>query len=122
MHRHQLVCGALALTTAACGAGWRQLPALSPGPWPSRQQAQVWVGAQAQRWHGVVVERDSISGIPFIQQLDCQHCRRAVPLAAVDSVRVGQPVAGFWKTMGLVVGIPAALLAVLCWNGCFPET
>jgi hypothetical protein len=45
-----------------------------------------------------------------------------VPVVAVDSVRVGQPVTGFWKSIGLFVGIPFALLAVICWNKCFPET
>jgi hypothetical protein len=82
----------------------------------------VWVGGQAQRWHGVVVGADSISGVAFLQHLGCDSCRRVIPLAVVDSVRVGRPVAGFWKTMGLVVGLPAALLAVICWNGCIPET
>jgi hypothetical protein len=83
---------------------------------------QVWVEGRALRWHGVVVGEDSISGVPFVQHLECDSCRRRVPLAVVDSVRIGQPMAGFWKTMGLVVGIPAAVMAVLCWNGCLPET
>ncbi len=48
-----------------------------------------------------------------------------LPLAQVDSVRVGHPVTGFWKTLGLVIGIPLAVLGVLCGfdgSGCYPET
>jgi hypothetical protein len=43
----------------------------------------------------------------------------------VDSVRLGSPVAGFWKTLGLVVGVPAFIAVVLCGpdgTRCFPET
>jgi hypothetical protein len=77
------------------------------------------------RWHAVVVRHDSISGVPFVRPPDCDSCRRALPLDLVDSVRVGHPVTGFWKTLGLVVGIPLAVLGVLCGfdgRGCFPET
>jgi hypothetical protein len=77
---------------------------------------------QAERWHEVAVGRDSMWGVPFLQSPTCATCRRAVPLAAVDSVRVGKPVTGFWKTVGLFVGIPFAVLAAICWSGCFPET
>ena len=43
----------------------------------------------------------------------------------MDSVQVGHPTAGFWKTLGLVVGLPVLVLAALCGfdgSGCFPET
>jgi hypothetical protein len=43
-------------------------------------------------------------------------------LVAVDSVRVGQPVTGFWKTIALFVGIPLTVLAVICRGVCVPET
>ncbi len=122
MRRHDLLCCVLGLGTLGCGAGWHQPPQLAPGPLPPRQQVQVWVDGRADRWHGVVVGRDSMSGIPFVRSLTCDTCRRAVPLASVDSVRVGKPVAGFWKTLGLVVGIQLAAFAVICWGGCYPET
>jgi hypothetical protein len=57
-----------------------------------------------------------------MQPVACDSCRRALPHAAVDSVRLGNPVAGFWKTFGLVVGIPFVILGLYCWDGCFPET
>jgi hypothetical protein len=123
VRRHHLVCGALALTTAACGAGWHQPARLTPGPWPIRQQVQVWSERQALRWHAVVVRQDSISGVPFLTAHACDSCRRTLPLAVVDSVRVGRPVAGFWKTVGLVIGLPLAAIMVLCeGEACIPET
>ena len=119
---HPFLGALLGLSTLACGAGWHQPPPMVPGALKPRQQVQVWSGGQAARWHGVVVRADSISGVPFMRPLDCDSCRRALPRASVDSVRLGNPVAGFWKTFGLVVGVPFALLVLYCWDGCFPET
>jgi hypothetical protein len=34
--------------------------------------------------------------------------------AQVDSVRLGNPVAGFWKTVGLVIAVPMLTFAVIC--------
>jgi hypothetical protein len=114
MWQHRLVCGFVGLSTAACGAGWHQIPRPAAGEFPLRQQVQVWSADRMLRWHAVVVRHDSISGIPFVQRPDCGSCRRALPLGQVDSVRLGHPVAGFWKTLGLAVGIPLAVLGVLC--------
>ncbi len=57
---------------------------------------------------------DSISGIPFLLPTTCDSCRTALPRAAVDSLRLGDPMEGFWKTVGLVVLVPVAILAVIC--------
>jgi hypothetical protein len=125
MRRPHLLCAFVGLSTVACGAGWHQPAQLTPGPWPPRQQFQVWARGQVVRWHAVVVRSDSISGVPFLQAPACDTCRRAIPRASVDSVLVGRPMAGFWKTVGLVVGLPALVFAALCgidWSGCFPET
>ena len=32
----------------------------------------------------------------------------------VDSVRLGNPTAGFWKTLGLVIGLPLVAVVVIC--------
>ena len=125
MPGHRLWLSFLGLGAVACGAGWHQPALLRPGPLPVRKQAQVWSSGQAQRWHSVVVKADSISGVPFLQAPECDSCRMALPLAIVDSVRVGSPEAGFWKTLGLIVGIPALIGIVLCGpdgTRCFPET
>ena len=111
---------AVAVAIQACGAGWRRPPVLRPGPLEVRQQVQVWHGGTTDRWHAVVIGPDSVSGIPFLSPIDCDSCRLALPRAAVDSVRLGDPVAGFWKTYALVIGVPLLVWGVLCavGNGC----
>jgi hypothetical protein len=104
---------ALALLQTGCGAGWRTAP-LAAGPLPPRQQAQVWAEGRALRWHALVVATDSISGVPFTHSPACDSCRVAVPREAVDSVRLGNPTAGFWKSVGLGMGITVAAALVIC--------
>lgn len=107
---------AFVLLTQSCGAGWRrasEIDRLAP-----RQQVQVWHQGRALRWHALRVGADSVSGIPYFQPISCDSCRLAVPRAAVDSIRLGHPVAGFWKTVALVAGISVGAGIVYCWNGC----
>lgn len=106
----------------ACGAGWRQPPSGVPQPLPPRQQVQVWQAGQVQRWHGVRVSSDSVTGIPYFMSLECDSCRLSVPRARVDSLRLGDPEAGFWKTVGLVIGLPLLFVIISCRNGgCAPD-
>jgi hypothetical protein len=67
----------------------------------------------------VQVEADTIRGIPYLRPIDCDTCRLALPRAAVDSLRLGNPVAGFWNTVALIVAIPVGFLVIYCWNGCY---
>ena len=100
-----------------CGAGWHQPAEVGPAEFKPRQQVQVWRGATAHRWHGVIVASDTISGVPFQEPLDCDSCRIAFPRASVDSIRFGNPVAGFWKSVGLAVGIMMVPVALMCAEG-----
>ena len=104
---------ALALLLTGCGAGWRTTP-LATGPLPRRQQAQVWTEGRALQWHAIVVATDSISGVPYTRPPGCDSCRVAVPRESVDSVRLGNPTAGLWKSMGLGMGITVAAAVVMC--------
>ena len=116
-HRHRGVRGAgafaLALLQTGCGAGWRTTP-LATGPLPPRQQAQVWTEGGVLRWHALVVATDSISGVPFTPPPACDSCRVTVPRGSVDSVRLCTPTAGFWKSVGLGMGITVAAALVIC--------
>jgi hypothetical protein len=108
---------ALTLFQNACGAGWRRPLELTPGPWPPRQQAQVWVSRRALQWHAVRVDPDSISGVPFIAAPSCDSCRVSVPLGTVDSVRVGNPERGLWGTIGLTLAGLLAVALIACAAG-----
>ena len=106
---------ALAWPQAACGAGWRQptepIPVALSNP---RQQVQVWRAGRSLQLHGVTVSEDSVSGIPYLAPLDCNSCRIALPRSEVDSLRVGNPTSGFWRSGGLAVGLLFGLAIVVC--------
>ena len=113
------VSGGFVLLLQACGAGWHRTDLVTPDS--PRQQVEVWRGGAALRWHAVRITDSTMSGIPYIRPIDCDSCRQMVPRSTVDSLRLGNPVAGFWKTVGLVVGIPALLLAILWGSNCCPD-
>jgi hypothetical protein len=102
------------LLISACGAGWHRVPSPEPGALTPRQQAQLWEGEKAHQMHAVIVGPDSISAIPFFRPIDCDSCRRTLARSSVDSVRLGSPVAGFWKSVGLVM----AVFALVCTRYC----
>jgi hypothetical protein len=75
---------------------------------------QVWRGGEKLELHGVTIDSTRVTGIPYWKPLDCDSCRVEVPSAEVDSLRVGSPTGGFWRSVaagmiGAVVG-----LVVLC--------
>lgn len=107
----------VSLLAQGCGAGWHQSPRTTAGPLPVRQQVQVWQRGRALQWHAVSVRSDSVTGIPFNKPVDCDSCRMTIPRSGIDSLRVGNPTAGFWKTIGLVVGLPVLAFVVLCSGG-----
>ena len=111
----------LASVVTGCGAGWHQPAPVPAGALPPRQQVQVWQGGSAVRWHAVRVSGDSVSGIPFLQPTSCDSCRTALPRASVDSIRLGSPVGGFWKTVGLVAGTFVLAGVIYCSQGCSPD-
>jgi hypothetical protein len=107
-----------AVLVTGCGAGWHQVAPLATKALPLRQQVQVWRAGGVLRWHAVRVSGDSVSGIPYLQAIACDSCRTGVARAGVDSLRLGSPVAGFWKTIGLITGAFVLAGVIYCWRGC----
>jgi hypothetical protein len=104
----------LMLQLSACGAGWHRITPTVPSSLPKRQQVQVWQGEKRLQLHSVTLAGDSISGVPYTQNPNCDSCRVAVSRASVDSLRAGSPSSGFWKTTGLVVGGMFVVVAISC--------
>ena len=104
----------LLIAVAGCGAGWHQPPKLEPGPLAPHQQVQVWHAGVVDQWYGVQVTPDSLSGIPTFSPISCDSCRQQLARSAVDSVRLGNPLAAFVKTAGIIVAIPVLALAPVC--------
>jgi hypothetical protein len=112
-YRLTAACVLSVIGSQACGAGWQQ-PSLTPAVFSEKQQVEVWQQGRVRRWHAVAISADSLSGIPWLQPVTCDSCRVTVPRTGVDSIRLGNPTAGFWKSFGLVVGIPMLIWGVLC--------
>ena len=108
----------VAALTLGCGAGWHQATPTPSGALSPRQQVQVWQAGTPLRWHAVRISVDSVSGIPYLQPITCDSCRRQVPRSSVDSLLLGSPVAGFWKTIGLITGTMVLAGVIYCSQGC----
>jgi hypothetical protein len=94
------------LLLSGCTARWHAIDKAVVAGLPTRQQVQVWSGNRTYQWHAVVLRSDSLTGIPFYRPTACDSGRVAIPWAHVDSMRAGNPVAGFWRSVG-VVGLVA---------------
>ena len=103
---------ALSLLQVRCGAGWHRIAPPAPAVLPPRQQVEVWQAGHALRLHAVQLTADSLSGVPYLQPPDCDSCRVRLPHGSIDSLRAGNPTAGFWKAVGLTLG-GALLLGIL---------
>lgn len=106
------------LTVSACGAGWHQPENLESRSFSEGQQVRVWQGDRSLRWHALELTADSISGIHWREPVACDSCRVTLARAQVDSIQFGNPVAGFWKTTGLVVGVLWVFSSCVVY-GCF---
>lgn len=105
------LCAASVPFLQACGAGWHRTDLVTPES--PRQQLEVWQGGTSRQWHAVRVTDSTVSGISYVSPINCDSCRVTVARSAVDSIRLGNPVAGFWKTIVVFVVIPGLIVAYL---------
>lgn len=105
-----LLLAAIALN--GCGANWRPVPAATPQNLKPATVLEFHARDQLVRLHGVRFERDSVSGIPWLEHLSCDTCRVHYALADISQARTGEPGRAAWSIVLPVVGI-AALLEVL---------
>jgi len=116
---------AFLLFSAGCASGgvWEPRRIDLPYPFEPSDVVWIWSGGKLEKWHAVVTTPDSVSGIPSSTALECDSCRRTIPRALVDSMKVGHPTRS--PNVAQVGGILAAglLLEVvvgyaICKNGC----
>ena len=80
-------------------------------PTPVKPQAPVWIwsGGNVMKWHAVLISQDSVSGIPYRMSLKCDSCRRNMPWAEVDSMKLGYHTVAelitFWGGLLILSGI-----------------
>ena len=68
---------------------------------------------QTRVLHAVTIRPDSVSGVPFHLQPQCDSCRVVIARSAVDSMRLGNQERGALRSLGLgyvAMGAAALLL------------
>jgi len=85
---HAALCTpAFVLLAVGCGQHWD--PRLEqPTPMKPADAVLIWSSGTVEKWHGVVITADSVSGIPYGTSLKCDSCRRSIALGQVDSMKV----------------------------------
>ena len=109
-----LLLAALALN--GCGPNWQPVSVAQPRTLPAGTVLEFRAKDQLVRLHGVRFDRDSLSGIPWLEHLTCDTCHVRYALADVSQVRTGNPGAGAWNIMlpfVLIVGFLCAAFSQL---------
>jgi|SRR5690242_21050261 len=84
---------------------------VEPRRFGRHQQVKVWTHGAAVQWYGVVETRDSLSGIPYPLNLNCDSCRVSLLRSNVDSVVAGYPESRGAAIVGWIL-IPVGLVAL----------
>ena len=75
------------------------------------QQVRVWHDGTVERWHSMIITEDSILGVHWLEPRGCDSCRVGFARSEVDSVQVGNPMGGFWRSVGVVYLVALAITA-----------
>ena len=99
---------AFVLLATGCGQHWE--PRVDqPTPVRASDAVLIWSSGTVEKWHGVVLTADSVSGIPYRMSLKCDSCRRNMPWAEVDSMKLGYHTVAelitFWGGLLILSGI-----------------
>ena len=99
-----------------CGPNWRPATVTPPRALDARTVLEFHVRDSLVRLHGVRLERDSLSGIPWLEHLTCDTCRVRYAVADISQPRTGNPGAGAWNILvpfALVFGMLYAIASAI---------
>ena len=112
--RLRIVAFTLAVLAVGCHSEWR--PRLEePASIKPHDVVRIWSSDAVAQWHAVVITSDSVSGIPYETSLQCDSCRRSMPLVLVDSMKVSHATSA--KAVLIVAGVVVAaslVEAIVC--------
>jgi len=113
--RLRIVAFTLAVLAVGCHSEWR--PRLEePASIKPHDVVRIWSSDAVAQWHAVVITSDSVSGIPYETSLQCDSCRRSMPLALVDSMKVSHATSGKMVLIGAgAVVVILAAEALVCY-------
>lgn len=88
-----------AVSLSGCGPNWQPVSVARPRTFDERTVLEFRANDQLVRLHGVKVERDSLSGIPWLEHLTCDTCRVRYALTDLSQTRTGDPGATAWNIL-----------------------
>lgn len=111
-------CACLTLVLLATGCGyWGRRPVDEWTDISRDDPVWIWTKGGLEKWHDVFITEDSISGIPWKSGMAAGHwctmCRRSIPRAQVDSMKLG-----YKPTVQKVIeGVGGVSAFILLWAG-----
>jgi hypothetical protein len=100
-------CSLLASVLLAGCTYWGRRRVDEPTPVNPQNPVFIWSRRGVEKWHGVVITQDSVSGIPYETTLKCTRCRRSIPRVQVDSMKL------YYHTLPEYVVVTVGAVAVL---------
>jgi hypothetical protein len=105
----------LSATALSCSGPPKLVPVpVPPAAFKPRQEIEIWRDSSAVTLHGVRVVADSLIGVPLWQPPDCDSCRVALPLAAVDSLRAVHTESA-WMVAASLPFVALGMVAAAMW-------
>ena len=104
------LCLTLVLLTAGCAGYWGRHPVDEGKAIDKDDPVWIWIPGRVEKWHWVVITRDSISGVPWKSRW-CRACVHTIPRVQVDSMKLG------YRTFDekLVEGLGGVAASVALW-------
>jgi len=99
-----------AVLLSGCGPNWQPVSVTRPRTFDERTVLEFLANDQLIRLHAVKIERDSLSGIPWLEHLTCDTCRVRYALADLSQARTGNPGATAWNILLPVMVIVGGLM------------
>jgi hypothetical protein len=97
------------LLLAACALGPRRIALPPSETLPEHRDIEVWRDGKAVRIRHLEFDVDTLRGQLSGASAECDSCDLAIPIAEIDSLRLGRDD----RTSRIIVGVPVATFALV---------